>query len=62
MNSRQYEFNKIKTYKRNWYALVACICSEKTKSVSSACRSLGVDLKGDKFTKIVYAKKEGASI
>ena len=48
MNSRQYELNKIETYKVNWYALVACICSEKNKSVSSACRGLGLELNHEK--------------
>ncbi|MCB2308859.1 hypothetical protein LGL08_20390 [Clostridium estertheticum] len=54
MSSRQKEFNKIKMYKENWYALTACICSEKAKSISQSCRKLGVDFKNEKAEKIVY--------
>lgn len=54
MSSRQEKFNKIKTYKENWYALIACICSEKTKSVSESCRLLGLNLKSERAEKIIY--------
>ena len=52
MSSRQKEFNKIKLYKENWYALTACICSEKAKSISQSCRKLGVDFKNEKAEKV----------
>lgn len=48
MKSRQEESNKIKKYKENWYALIACICSEKTKSVTQSCRGLGIKMKIEK--------------
>jgi uncharacterized protein (DUF2344 family) len=48
------ELNNIKMHKENWYALIACICSEKTKSVSQSCSLLGVNLKSEKSEKIIY--------
>jgi len=52
MNSRQEEFNKISMYKENWYALIACICSERTKSVAESCKGLGIKLKSERHVKI----------
>ena len=46
MNIR--EFNKIDTYKVNWYALTACICAKKEMSVAQGCKSLGIELKESK--------------
>jgi len=41
-------------YKENWYALIACICSEKSRSVSKSCKALGIELKSEKTEKRVY--------
>ena len=54
MSSRQIEFNKIKKYKENWYALIACICSEKPRSVTQSCKVLGVALKHENTVRMEY--------
>ena len=52
MSCHQSDILKVNTFTQNWYALLVCVVSSETNSVSQACSSMGIKLKAEQFKRL----------